>query len=352
MKNKKSIAILLIALTILTLACGIVGFLESRKDEKKPNNNVKYNVIYRYYLNEVEVEQMPTNPTLISSSTSGTDTSAEKLYAFNTASCTNKVTYKWDDATWTFTPDNTADSTCKLYFVTTYNEIKVEATNGTITPLVDNKIKRGEDAVVKISANEGYEYDKTTCTNGEAVEWNKEKNELTIKSIYSETTCKVEFKISKFTVEIKVNNGTGATKVEYEYGKKVEVNVAASTGYGTPTITCTNNQVGEWKSGIYTIAKLTNETVCTIDFKQIETATSFNVTLDVGEHGTLASGTPTIIVVRGSYASYTISTNEGWLIDQVLCDAGTPSKSGNIVTIRNITQNTECTLSYRENVTN
>lgn len=346
MKSKKPIAILLIALTVLSLACGVVGYLESKKETKEPPV-VKYNVIYRYYLNDVEVEQMPTNSTLISSSMSTTDTSAENLYAFNTATCTNKVNYKWNESTWTFTPDNTADSTCKLYFVTTYNPITVTATNGKVTPLVDNKIKRGEDAVIKITPTEGYEYDKTTCTNNEVVEWNKDKKELTIKSIYAETTCEVNFKISKFAVEVKVNNGTGATKVEYEYGKNVEVNVAAATGYGTPTISCTENQVGEWKNGVFTIEKLTKETVCTVDFKQIQN-TSFTVNLTVGDHGILASGTPTVTVVRGSYATFNISVDEGWNIDEVSCTAGTPTKSGNIVTVRNITQNTECTLSYVE----
>ncbi len=349
MKSKKPIVVLLIALTILSLACGIVGFLESRKNNEKEPTEVKYNVMYKYYLNEIEVEQMPTNPTLVSSSTSASETSVEKLYAFNTASCTNKVTYKWDEATWTFTPSNTADSTCKIYFVTTYNTIEVKATNGTVTPLASNKIKRGEDAIIKITPTDGYEYEKTTCSNNEVVEWNKDKQELTVKSISAETTCDVVFKISKFTVEIKVNNGTGSTKVEYDYGKKVEINVAAATGYGTPTISCTNNQTGEWKNEIYTIEKLTNETVCTIDFKQIQTNTSFTVTLDPGNHGILASGTPTVTVVRGSYATFNINVDDGWEIDQIQCTDGVVSKSGNIVTVRNIIQNTECSIIYKEN---
>ena len=350
MKNKKAVMVLLIALTVLSLALGVVGYLESGK-EKEEKPSITHSVIYRYYLNDIEVEQMPTNPTLLSSSmaSSTLDTNnAEKLYAFNTATCTNKVTYKWDENTWTFTTDNSADTTCKLYFVTTYNEITVKATNGTVTPEINNKIKRGEDAVIKITPTEGYEYDKATCTNNEVVEWNKDKNELTVKSIYAQTTCDVAFKLSKFSVEIKVNNGSGATKLEYEYGKKVEVNVTAAVGYGTPTINCTNNQSGEWKSGTYTIDKLTKETICTIDFKQIQNTTaSYSVTLDVGSHGVLASGSATQTVSSGGSVNYTIVISDtAYTLEGATCTSGTVTKQSNVLTISNVTQNTTCDVVY------
>lgn len=352
MKNKKGVAIMLGILALASLILGILGFIKSRES----NNQKEYVVTYRYYLNDVEVDAMPTNPTLIApegeEETDPETNDIEKLYAFHTATCTNKVKGVWDEATWTFTPDNTADSTCKLYFVTTYNTITFEVTNGTLTPMENNKIQRGEDAVVIITPTEGYEYEKSECTNNEIVEWNKEKKELRVKAIYAETTCKVTFKISNFSVEVKVNNGTGATKLEYEYGKKVEVSVLPSAGYSSPEITCTNSQNGRWSNNTFTIEKLTAETTCTLSFRLTQTPVSYNVILDPSNHGVLSSSTPSPISVQsGGSTQFTIIPNEGYTLSGQLCDsaAATVNRSGNIIYITNITGNISCTAQYSQN---
>lgn len=348
MKNKKVIAIIIVALAVISLALGVIGYLQYRKGTNP--NNIQYTVTYKYYLNNDEVTEMPTNATLVSSSSEEEMSSSgetEKIYAFNSANCTNKVKYKWNDSKWTFTPENTADSVCSLYFVTTTNELTVTATNAVVTPLLSNKIKRGEDAVLVITPTEGYKYKSTTCTNNEVAEWDATKKELTIKSIYDKTSCAVTYEMSKFSVEAKVTNGSGATKVEYNYGTKVEINLAAASGYGNPTIACTNTQTGTWANGVFTITKLTNDTVCTVDFKQLQTNTTYTVTLDLGSHGILASGTPTVTVVSGSSASFTVTViNSNYLLDTPTCTGGSVSRQGNIITISNVTQNISCTANY------
>lgn len=354
MDNKKPIAIFLVALTIISLICGIVGFIENKKEPKKIPE-VKYNVVYNYYLNKVEVEDMPTNPTLLSSSMSSNETSIDKLYAFDTYSCTNKVLAKWDEENWKLVTDNTADTTCNIYFVTTYNEFEIKATNAKVTPLTSNKIKRGENVVIKITPSEGYIYDKTVCDNNEEAEWNKDKNELTIKSIYGNTSCEASFVLSKFSVEVKVNNGTGSTKVEYEYGKEVEINIAASIGYGTPTISCTNNQAGLWKDGIFTIKKLTNETICTINFQLLQTAVTYTATLSLNSNqGSIKDTigtTKTNNVEKNGSTSWTVIPPTGYSLYAVSCTANTVTSStinGNIIYLNGITGNTTCTIQLSE----
>ena len=275
--NKKVFMIVLIALTSVCLCLGTIGLLDNKKNgtpNNKPQRN--YQVTYKYYLNDVEVSQMPTNATMISeeeevsSSSEKQQLDVEKLYAFHTYSCTNNVTGTWNDETWTFTHSNTADATCSLYFVTTYNTVRVEATNAKITSEKEMKITRGQDAVVKITPNEGYAFDKATCTNEEVADWDNDAKELIVRSVTLETTCNAEFKMSKFNVETQVNNGTGTTKVEYEYGKKVEINTIPAEEYGDPEIVCTNDQKGTWKDNTFTIEKLTNNTKCTITFKKVQ----------------------------------------------------------------------------------
>lgn len=347
MKSKKTVAIFITVLAVLSLALGVVGYFEYKKGDI--NTGKEYKVTYKYYLNGDPVTEMPTNATLISSSTEEVSSSeeTEKLYAFNTATCTNKVKFKWDETSWKFTPENTADTTCSLYFVTTTNEITLNATNAVVTPLENNKIKRGEDAIYTITPTEGYAYKETVCTNNEVAEWNSETKQLTIKSIYEETSCNVNYELSKFSLEVKVTNGSGATTVEYDYGTKVEINIAASAGYSNPTITCTNGQIGTWTNGVFTIAKLTNNSVCSIDFKQTQTSTTYKVELDLGDHGSLATGTPIITVVSGSSASFLINVASGYLLADPTCtDGGTPSRESNTIKISNVTKNVTCTALY------
>lgn len=349
MKNKKTIAIFITALAILSLALGIVGYLEYRKGNIP--DDVKHTVTYRYYLNNEEVNEMPTNATLISSSSeiSSSTTEAEKLYAFNTASCTNKVTYEWDDDAWTFTPANTADTTCSLYFVTTTNELTVTATNAVVTPLASNKITRGEDAIIKITPTEGYAYKETICTNNEVVEWDLEKSELTIKNINAETTCAATYELSKFSVEVKVSNGSGATTVEYNYGTKVEINITASSGYGTPEITCSNDQKGTWANGVFTIAKLTKTSICNVNFKQLQSAATYTVSIDTGAYGVLATGASAVSVISGGSVSFPIVvTNDNYILSTATCTGGSSRRENNMIIVSNVTQNISCTVVYAE----
>lgn len=356
MNNKKTLMIILIALTSVCLCLGTVGLLENKKNAKpdvKPQR--EYQVTYKYYLNDVEVSQMPTNATMISSEEEASSSSTkkemdvEKLYAFNTYSCTNNVTGTWNDDTWTFTHSNTADATCSLYFVTTYNTVRVEATNAKITSDKEIKVTRGQDAVIKITPDEGYTFEEAKCTNNEVVDWDNDAKELIIRSVTLETTCNAKFKMSKFTVETQVNNGTGTTKVEYEYGKKVEIKTIPAEEYGDPEIVCSNEQKATWKDDTLTIEKLTNDTKCTITFKKTQSKISYTVTLDVGDHGRIASGKATTEIMAGANAWWNINVDSGWLIDQVTCTAGSARVTGSDIKLENITSDAECVVLYKAN---
>ena len=46
-----------------------------------------------------------------------TDIVNKEMYTFEKYECSNEVKGSWDNKKWKFTPDLTADSTCKLYFI-------------------------------------------------------------------------------------------------------------------------------------------------------------------------------------------------------------------------------------------
>ena len=356
MNNRKPMAIVLVALTVACLCLGTIGLLENKKNVKPVKSQRNYQVTYKYYLNDVEVPQMPTNATMISEEASSSvievesTMNVEKLYAFNTYKCTNNVTGTWDEKTWTFKHSNTADATCSLYFVTTYNTVKVEVTNAKITSENELKINRGKDAVIKITPNEGYVFDEASCTNNEVVDWDKDAKELIVRSVTLETTCTAKFKMSKFAVETQVTNGAGSTKVEYEYGKKVEIKTVPAEEYGNPDITCTNEQKATWANDMLTIDKLTNDTKCTITFKKLQEKVSFTVSIDVGEHGRLESGASSTVVLTGASASWTVRAKEGYIINSdPTCTAGSVVRSGSnpyVIKLENITADAECVVNY------
>ncbi len=356
MENKKIIAIIIGVLSAICLVLGVIGLLESKKTPKiEPNKN--YQVTYKYYLNEVEVAQMPVNPKQIvddgSSITSSNEMNVEELYEFNTAKCTNNVTYTWDKESWTFTPSNTADSTCSLYFVTTYNIVKIEVTNAKVTTPAETKVKRGEDAVIKITPDEGYEFEKAECSNEKEAEWDKDAKELIIRGITTETTCKATFSMSKFSVEVQVNMGSGSTKVEYEYGKAVEIkNVTPAEEYGNPDIVCTNNQKATWKDNSLNIEKLTDNTKCSVTFKKTQSKTEYTATLIVGANGTILSGANPTKVMSGGTVSWNVRVAEGYKPDDITCRGGNgdikASDNDYIVTLKNVTEDAECSIIYKQ----
>lgn len=359
MKDKKAVMISLIVLTVISLGLGVTGFLLNKNSGIIPHDDpeeIVYNVTYIYYLDGEEVETMPMNPTPTdvdpnaSSSTNEFDISNK--YKFETYSCTNRITGEFDSESWTFIDSNTADGTCKLYFVSNYNKITYTANNATIKPLETDMIKRNENAVLTVTPNEGYVYEKTTCTNDESVKWNEEKKELTIENISKETSCEVSFVISKFTVEVNVENGSGSVKlVDKEYGTKIETNVAPSANYTDPTIECTNNIAGTWKDGKFVIEKITNNTVCKITFKQ-KVITSYTAELDLMECATIANGTNKITIQTGQDANWTIKVNEGFNENGIgfNCDGGSISIGDKDeygtrkITLKNITANSVCTI--------
>ncbi len=361
MQKRKLIIIIISVLLCACLVFGVIGLLENKKNsnQKKPVQR-NYQITYKYYLNDVEVAQVPTNPTFISEDETGSSSSkivddAENLYSFNTYSCTNKVTGKWNDETWSFEHSNTADATCSLYFVTNYNTVKIELTNAKLAneKEKEKRIDRNEDAVFKVNPTEGYKFEKAECTNKEVVEWDEDAKELIVRSITSETTCKANFVVAKFTVETEVDFGTGTTSLEYEYGKKVEIKVEPASEYGNPEITCTNEQKGTWKDNQFVIEKITNNTKCSIKFTKLQSKVQFTVSLDVGSNGLLVSGESSRLVLSGADVSWSVRPNEGYTIKtDPSCTAGKPSvkTSGNdfIITLKEVDQDATCTVIYEK----
>ena len=117
------------------------------------------------------------------------------------------------------------------------------------------------------------------------------------------------WKINTYTVKVTVANGTisGSTSKTVNYNTNATFTVTPSTGYSSPTITCTNNQKGTIQNNTVTITNITNDTTCTVEY----TANTYQVKYNSnGGSGTMANSTHTYGVSKTLSAN--AFTREGY----------------------------------------
>lgn len=353
-KSAISTMITIIVLEILSIAGGVVGFLESKKqpNEQKPKDNKNYEITYKYYIDNVAAKNMPENSTV----ETGEDDTEETVYSFERYVCTNDVQGEFNVQEWKFTPNVTADSTCKLYFVSNFFEVTVNVTNGKLNELSatnNKKVKKGESLTYDITPNEGYEYNATSsCSNGATATWNAETNKLTVSNVTAETKCEIKYDIKQLTVNVKVENGTTETESNtVEYGKDIEFtftpneNMVYDKMECKPTIKSATYQT---ETNKLTISNVTADSTCTVTFKQ----NAFRVTLNI-TNGTIVGDTTKDVKKTGK-AIFNIKANEGYTTSpaEMTCENGaTITSNGEVVRVDSVTQDTTCSMTLKESNT-
>ena len=124
-KNNIGVMVFLIILMVGCLICGTLGalenkthFLSPKEDNKNKDNEEQtdnFQVTYRYYLENEEVDTLPPKEKLDEETVEETEIETY-MYVFDRYLCNNNVTGTWDEETWTFNPVLTANATCRLYF--------------------------------------------------------------------------------------------------------------------------------------------------------------------------------------------------------------------------------------------
>ena len=156
--------------------------------------------------------------------------------------------------------------------------------------LLPNKIKAYE-----LETESGYEYSKTLPESGysyhhtecngtkvkeENVTYNEETKTFSINGITEQNNCKFYFNkngeeiIRTYEVKATVLNGTieGETRKVVRSNENTTFSLNPTDGYGNPTVTCTNNQTGSVTNNTLTVSNVTNDTVCTVEFKELSGA--------------------------------------------------------------------------------
>lgn len=336
MKNKGTF-ILLLVLFVICLACGFLGYFQSKAESDKPVE--KPTVKYIYQLENEPVEEMPINPSVTDDE--GNET-VDKKYSFASYSCTSGLNGAWDEEAWTFYPDEEKDSTCTLYFTKAKYEVTFTPSNGEVSADNPQYIEREKDGKFIITPNEGYYLDTTDttaiqCSNSKAATWNASDNSITINAITEDVACKIVFTIKTLKMDVTVVNGTGNDTVSAKYGEKISTIVKANDGFENPTVSCTNKQTATISNNEVAISKLTDDTVCTVKYVAVAVK-EYSLNVEVPDSITFVAGSSSQKVKADADGTFTLKAETGYAIDSIDC-------GGNVPTIEQISVGTKYTFT-------
>ena len=184
------------------------------------------------------------------------------------------------------------------YKANTY-QIKYNS-NGGVGTMSNSTHTYGESKALSTNTftREGYTFQGwSTSSTSNTVKYTNGQNVTNLTSTNGEViNLYAVWKINTYTVKVTVTNGTisGSTSKTVNYNTNATFTVNPSSGYGSPTVTCTNNQKGTIQNNTVTISNITNDTTCTVTYKPITYTITYN----------LGGGS-----VTGNPATYTIETN-------------------------------------------
>ena len=348
MKNQ-GLFIVLVILFLLSSAGAIIGYIERNKENEPtidPGTTAK--ITYVYYLEDQEVEEMPTN--ILEVDENGNEVE-NILYEYSSHTCTNKIEGTFDTESWSFKPNEVKDGTCKIYFVKAKYEVTFTATNGAVSEENEKYVPRGETGTFTIIPTEGYEFENISCTDEKEATWDPETNKITLNTVMKDVACKIDFKIKTLEMNVTVKNGKGSTTETANYGESISAIVTANTGFENPTIKCTNDQTATYEDNELTIYKITDNTTCTVTFKAVPIE-EFNLSIsDIPDTITVVQGSVTQKVKKNEAGSFTLKAEDGYEIDTVSCGDIVPTitdeTNGKKYTFNDITKNITCTVTAK-----
>ena len=200
----------------------------------------------------------------------------------------------------------------------------------------------------------GYSYSHTIC-NGTRVKeenaiFNEETNSIDIKGITEQSNCKFYFNkngeeiINTRNVTIRVKTDTETEEIkQVNNGEDITFTLTPKEGYVNPKVTCTNSQTGTIENNTLTVSNVTNDTTCTVEYEVLTYTVNATVL-----NGTISGETSKTVNYNNS-TTFTLNPTEGYGYPEVSC---TNNQSANIInntlTVSNVTNNTTCTVEYRE----
>ena len=179
-----------------------------------------------------EVKQVTVN--VEKDKNSQVDVSPIEGYKFTDGSCTNDIKTTYDQETKKLViTEAPKDGMCTVTFGVNEYKAEIKVSNGTIIGEDTKTGKYGDKITFKTEASTNYGSPVVDCTNNQ--EGKIVDDEIVIEGITNDTVCTVQYGLIKFSVNLKVNNGTLLSETSSpQYvirGQKASFGVSPNPGY-------------------------------------------------------------------------------------------------------------------------
>ena len=222
-----------IVICLLTISCifTVIGFkkhktlVEENASLNTKNETKDENIVFRYFLEDEEVQKIPLNEKVINPKTGLEEVNI--LYKYDGIKCSEGVKASFNETDWKIDIIENGKGTCDVTFYKAKYDMSFIVLNGVEDENNPKTVDRYRDGEFIIKPNEGYEYSESQCSNDKVASYDKTTSTLKLSAVNSDLACKVTFTQKKFKIELTVKNGVltdgtnGVSKMEAFYGESV-----------------------------------------------------------------------------------------------------------------------------------
>ena len=249
------------------------------------------------------------------------------------------------------TQTTSVEITCELPSYT----VTVNVTNGTVNGMNSLQIVHGQNSSFNITPNVGYEFSYAEVNgvrNDTIFSAGSSYDVVALNGITQETVINVYYVIKTYSVSIQATGATvsGNTTLTVNHGESATFNITPTSGYELHSLTINgNDSLASYSSGVVSIASVTEATNVVIVFTD-PVAPPTEYTVSITATGATVNGNTTISVVEGNSAVFNITPNANYELSSLLVNGSEnlSAYSNGVVTISNVTENTEIVVVFTE----
>ena len=207
------------------------------------------------------------------------------------------------------------------------------------------RVDEGKPVTFTFTPDEGHEVYKATV-NGIDIMPLVENNKYTIHGVTDDIRLNAEFSLIHYSIKTSCTAGGSVSASSYNvlYGDEVTFTVTPSDGYEIESITLNGTDVtSSFNNGLYTLKGITADQELYVTFKPLV----YTIHISCGSHGLVTTDSET--VTHGQSVSFTITPDEGYMIEEVLyngTDVTNKVKNG-IYTITNVKGEVNLSVTFK-----
>ena len=225
-------------------------------------------------INSYTVNVVVQNGTITGDTSKETDYNTNVTFTLNpnngygnpTVSCTNSQKGSISGSTLTVS-NVTNDTTCTVTYKENEYSIEYNLNGGRVTSNPDSYTVNSDTITLKNPTKTGYTFTGWTGSNGSTAQ-----TTVTIpKGSTGNKSYTANYRINTYTVNATVTNGTitGSTSKTVNHGSSTTFTINPSSGYGNPTVSCTNSQSASINGSTLTVSNVASNTTCTVSYTSI-----------------------------------------------------------------------------------